>query len=79
MNCSSPYADVTFYDSHGNEADALLVWKDEHVVVVNGESMEEFHESFGDMEEGVKGWRFFFAGVDDPAEVVQALKGDPWL
>lgn len=79
LNCSSPYADVTFYDSHGNEADALLVWKDEHVVVVNGESMEEFHESFGDMEEGVKGWRFFFAGVDDPAEVVQALKGDPWL
>ena len=79
LNCSSPYADVTFYDVCGNEADALLVWRDEHVAVMNGESMEEFRESFGNMEEGVKGWRVFQAAVDDPAEVVQALKGSLWL
>jgi hypothetical protein len=66
-----PAKEVTFSNHDGAEADALLVWKDAHVVVLDSASLNEFAEA-GFSTQPV-GWAVFVIGECTAQDVIDAL------
>lgn len=69
---SYPRMEVTFFDEGDEEADAMLAWEDERVIVLGERAVREFEEAGFSLYP--RGWEAFFAGTDDPAEVIDALE-----
>ena len=77
-NVERPHSEVTFYSSDGKEADALLAWKDAHILVLGEESLQEFATAFGDISAGIKGWTVYRASDDSVAKIIGQLKECRW-
>ena len=66
-----PAPEVTLSDSRGNDADALLAWKEARVLLLGRAALEEFEEAgFGRRPAG---WRTFVIGEDSPQDLIDVL------
>lgn len=75
-NLECPQVEVTFSDDEGNEADAILAWKDAGVVLLGASSLAEFADAgFG--REAI-GWQTFVMMDATPEDLLNAVERRPY-
>lgn len=71
LELERPECEVTFSSAAGDEADAVLAWREARVLLHGSVSIEEFGEA--GLPVRPTGWKTFVMGEDLPEDVIDAL------
>ena len=71
LDLERPECEVTFSSQAGDEADAVLAWREARIILHGASSLEEFGEA--GLPTRPSGWTSFVMGEDFPQDVIDAL------